>query len=90
MSQKLEPRRFRPEQERREPVERVPTTVYFWISRLGGLAGVVCMIIAAVTGVQEKALVASPRTYVLIAIASFLFAIWAVLYELRDQGIKTR
>ena len=35
-------------------------------------------------------LIALPRTYVLIAIAAFLFAIWGVLYELRDQGIKTR
>ncbi len=71
-------------------MERTPTTVYLWISRLGGLAGVVCIIIAAITGVMENQLIAAPRAYVLIAIAAFLFAIWAVLYELRDRGIGSR
>ena len=71
-------------------MERAPTTAYFWISRLGGFVGIECMIVAVVTGVTESELVASPQTYVLIAIAAFLFAIWAVLYELRDTGIKSR
>jgi uncharacterized membrane protein YwaF len=31
-----------------------------------------------------------PWIYVQIAIAAFLVAIWAVLYELRDQGVRTR
>jgi hypothetical protein len=71
-------------------MERTPTTAYLWISRFGGFVGMACIIIAVVTGVTESHLAASPQTYVLIAIAAFLFAIWAVLYELRDQGIKTR
>jgi len=71
-------------------MERVPTTSYFWVSRLAGFAGIVCMIIAVVTGVTHHELRARPAEWVQIAIAAFLFAIWAVLYELRDRGIKTR
>ena len=71
-------------------MERVPTTLYLWISRAAGLVGIVCIIIALVTGVMDSELIAEPSTYVQIAIAAFLFAIWGVLYELRDQGIKTR
>jgi hypothetical protein len=64
--------------------------LYFWISRLGGFAGIVCIVIAIVTAVTDDVLLALPRTYVQIAIAAFLFAIWGVLYELRDRGRKTR
>jgi hypothetical protein len=71
-------------------MERVPTTAYFWVSRLAGFVGIVCIIIALVTALTDHVLKALPRTYVEIAIAAFLFAIWAVLYELRDRGIKTR
>ena len=71
-------------------MERAPTTLYLWISRAAGLVGIVCIIIAVVTGVMDSELVAEPATYVQIAIAAFLFAIWAVLYELRDRGIRTR
>ena len=71
-------------------MERVPTTAYLWVSRLAGFAGIVCIIIAAVTGSTHHVLRALPRTWVEFAIAAFVFAIWAVLYELRDQGIKTR
>ena len=71
-------------------MERVPTTIYLWISRLAGLVGIACMVIAVVTSVTDSELEAQPSTYVVIAIAAFLFAIWAVLYEMRDRGIKTR
>ncbi|HEY49810.1 MAG TPA: hypothetical protein G4O13_07175 [Dehalococcoidia bacterium] len=71
-------------------MERVPTTIYLWISRLAGLVGIACMVIAVVTSVTDSELKAQPSTYVVIAIAAFLFAIWAVLYEMRDRGIKTR
>ncbi len=71
-------------------MERNPTTLYLWISRAAGFAGLVCIIIALVTAVTDSVVVAEPRTYVQIAIAAFLFAIWGVLYELRDQGIRTR
>jgi hypothetical protein len=73
-----------------EKMERVPTTLYFWVSRLAGFVGIVCMIIGVTTGLTHNVLQALPRTYIEIAIAAFLFAIWAVLYELRDRGIKTR
>jgi hypothetical protein len=43
-----------------------------------------------VTALTDDVLLALPRNYVQIAIAAFLFAIWGVLYELRDQGIRTR
>jgi len=71
-------------------MERAPTTVYFWVSRLAGFVGIVCIIIAVVTGLTNHTLRAFPRTYIELAIAAFIFAVWAVLYELRDQGIKTR
>ena len=71
-------------------MERNPTTLYLWISRAAGFAGLVCIIIALVTAVTDDVVVAEPRTYVQIAIAAFLVAIWSVLYELRDQGIRTR
>jgi hypothetical protein len=71
-------------------MQRVPTTLYFWVSRLAGFIGIACMIVALVTALTSHVLEALPRTYIEIAVAAFLFAIWAVLYELRDQGIKTK
>ena len=71
-------------------MERNPTTSYLWISRLAGFSGIVCLVIALVTAVTEDTLMAQPRIYVQIAIAAFLVAIWAVLYEIRDRGIKSK
>lgn len=71
-------------------MERNPTTLYLWISRAAGFAGLVCIVMALVTAVTDDVVVAEPRTFLQIAIAAFLFAIWGVLYELRDQGIRTR
>jgi len=72
-------------------MKRNPTTLYLWISRAAGFVGLVCIIIALVTAATDSMLASAlPRTYVQIAIAAFLFAIWAVLYELRDQGIRTK
>ena len=71
-------------------MDRVPTTLYFWISRLAGFVGLACMIVALVSALMDDVWLAMPRTYVQIAIAAFLVAIWAVLYELRDQGVRTR
>jgi ABC-type phosphate transport system permease subunit len=71
-------------------MERVPSTLYLWISRFAGFIGLACMVVALVTAVTDNVLQALPRTYVEIAIAAFLVAIWAVLYELRDRGIRTR
>jgi hypothetical protein len=73
-----------------EGMERAPTTVYFWISRLAGFAGLACMIVALVSSITEDHLMARPTTYIQIAIAAFLVAIWAVLYEMRDRGIRTK
>lgn len=71
-------------------MERVPTTLYFWISRLAGFIGIVCMVLAVATSVSNHKLATDPAEWVQIAIAAFIFAIWAVLYELRDRGIKTK
>jgi hypothetical protein len=71
-------------------MDKVPTTVYFWVSRLAGFAGIVLIIIALVTGLTNHTLRAFPRTYIELGIAAFIFAIWAVLYELRDRGIRTK
>ena len=37
-------------------MERVPTTLYFWVSRLAGFVGILCMFIAVVTGVTHHEL----------------------------------
>ena len=71
-------------------MERAPTTIYFWVSRLAGFVGIVCMVIAVVTSVANRKLATDPAEWVQVAVAAFIFAIWAVLYELRDRGIKTR
>jgi len=71
-------------------MERVPTTLYFWVSRLAGFVGIVCMVIGVATSVSKHSLATDPAEWVQIAIAAFIFAVWAVLYELRDRGIKTR
>lgn len=71
--------------------ERVPTTAYLWVSRLAGLVGIVCILLAAITGLTGITIViAKASTLILAAIASFLIAIWAVLYEIRDYGLKTK
>ena len=71
-------------------MDRTPTTLYLWISRVAGFAGIVCIIMALVTAVVDTTVVARPTTLVQVAIAAFLFAIWGVLYEIRDRGIRTK
>ena len=71
-------------------MERTPTTLYLWISRASGFAGIVCLILFVVSKAADVGIIASHTILVLLAIAAFLFAIWSVLYELRDKGIKTR
>lgn len=71
--------------------QRNPTTVYLWLSRLAGGAGIVCIILALISGAMGRRIViATPSTLVLLAIAAFLFAIWAIAYEIRDYGLKTK
>jgi len=71
-------------------MERTPTTSYLWISRIAGFAGIVCIIMALVTSLTENLVVANPSTFVQLAIAAFLFAIWSIIYEIRDRGIKNK
>lgn len=71
--------------------QRNPTTAYLWVSRLAGVVGVVCIILALISGaIGQRIVIAAPSTLVLLAIAAFLFAIWAIAYEVRDYGLKTR
>ncbi|MFH1485313.1 MAG: hypothetical protein ABIH46_04515 [Chloroflexota bacterium] len=71
--------------------QRIPTTWYLWISRLAGVAGMILLVLAGVAGMTASTVfAAAPSTLILAAIAAFLFAIWSVLYELRDHGIRTR
>lgn len=71
--------------------QRVPTTWYLWISRIAGAVGIILVILAVISGIAgANVFLARPSTIVLGAIAAFLFAIWSVLYELRDYGIRTR
>jgi predicted membrane-bound spermidine synthase len=73
---------------------RIPLVIYLGMSRLAVLVGVLCIIIAFVTALIDRTVFALTSTYVQIAIASFLVAIWfavmALLDELRDQGSKSR
>jgi len=71
-------------------MERTPTTSYLWISRIAGFAGIVCIIMALVTSLTKNLVVANPSTFVQLAIAAFLFAIWSIIYEIRDRGIKNK
>ena len=71
--------------------QRVPVTVHLWISRLAGLAGAVAILLGGYTGFTGERIVrAAASTWVLVAIAAFLVAIWAVLYEIRNYGVKQR
>ena len=73
---------------------RIPLVIYLGMSRLAVLVGVLCIIIAFITALIDRTVFALTSTYVQIAIASFLVAIWfavmALLDELRDQGSKSR
>ncbi|MBI2907488.1 MAG: hypothetical protein HYX92_07545 [Chloroflexi bacterium] len=71
--------------------QRAASTWYLWISRIAGGLGVICLILAVITGVANSTIfLARPSTIVLAAIALFLVAIWSLVYELRDCGIRTR
>jgi len=74
-------------------MENFRSTLYFGISGLALLAGVVSIVIAAATALADTVLLALAATYIQIGIAAFLFAIWfavlAIFVELRDRGTKT-
>ena len=68
----------------------IPAAFYLGMSRLAVFVGVLCIIIALVTALVDRTVFALTSTYVQIAIASFLVAIWfalmALLCELRSNG----
>ena len=72
----------------------IPAALYLGMSRLAILVGVLCIIIAFITALIDRTVFALTSTYVQIAIASFLVAIWfavmTLLCELRDRGSKSR
>lgn len=74
----------------RFPAERTPTIAYLWIAWVAGFAGIVCLFISAVTHLLETTWIAMPDTWVQLAIAAFLFAIWGILFEIRERGIRTK
>ena len=67
---------------------------YLGISRLAVLVGVLCIAIAFITALIDHQVFALTSTYIQIAIASFLVAIWfaimALLYELRGRWSEGR
>lgn len=72
-------------------ISPVPATAHLWISRLVGLVGAVALILGAYTGFTgERILRAAASTWVEVAIAAFLVAIWSILYEIRDYGVRQR
>ncbi len=72
----------------------IPAALYLGMSRLAVLVGVLCIIIALITALVDRTVFALTSTYIQIAIASFIVAIWfavmAMLCELRDRGSKSR
>ena len=72
----------------------IPAAFYLGMSRLAVLVGVLCIIIAFITALIDRTVFALTSTYVQIAIAAFLVAIWfaimALLYELRDRRSEGR
>lgn len=72
----------------------IPAALYLGMSRLAVLVGVLCIIIAFITALMDRTVFALASTYIQIAIASFLVAIWfavmALLYEMRDRGNENR
>ena len=72
----------------------IPAALYLGMSRLSILVGVLCITIALITALVDRTVFALTNTYVQIAIASFLVAIWfavmVLLCELRDRGSEGR
>ena len=70
-------------------MENIKATLYFGLSGLALLIGFVCMIIAAATAFADTVLWALSGTYIQIAIAALLVAIWfgllAIFIELRHN-----
>jgi hypothetical protein len=68
-------------------MERSPTAFFILLSAAAVFAGIVCILIALVTAVLDTTVFALTSTYLQVAIASFLVAIWfgvlGVLSELR-------
>lgn len=62
-------------------------TIYFGISSLAIVAGMICMIVAAATAFADTVLWAMSSTYIQIGIAAFIFAVWfgilAIFIEIR-------
>ena len=66
---------------------RRPTSAYLWVSRMSGAIGLIAIILALISGLVGQLIVgASSSTLILFAIAAFVFAIWALVYEIRDKG----
>ena len=73
-------------------MENTRATLYFGISALALVVGILCMIIAAATAFADTVLWALSGTYIQIGIGAFLFAIWfgvlAIFLEIRYLWTK--
>ena len=73
-------------------MENTRATLYFGISALALVVGILCMIIAAATAFADTVLWALSGTYIQIGIGAFLFAIWfgvlAIFLEIRCLWTK--
>ncbi len=73
-------------------MNRSPTAFLVLLSIAAVFAGAVCILIALTAAVVDKTLFALTSTYLQVALASFLVAIWlavlALLHELRRRGAE--
>ena len=71
---------------------RISTLSLLALSVLSVFVGVLCIVIALATALVDTVLLALATTYVQMAIAAFLVAIWfallALFYELRERRTK--
>ncbi|MBM4444624.1 MAG: hypothetical protein FJ020_04870 [Chloroflexi bacterium] len=58
--------------------------IYLWVSRLSAVAGLVCVVLAGISGLMIYQFKILAQTYVDLAVVSFLFAILAHLYYSKD------
>ncbi len=58
--------------------------IYLWASRLSAVAGLVCIMLAGISGLMIYQFKILAQTYVDLAVVAFLFAILAHLYYSKD------
>lgn len=72
-------------------MQGTPLNWYFWVFLLSGLLGVLCIILAVITGLVGQTIVlAKASTLIQAAIALFIFSIGVLLFEIRNHVVRSR